>query len=121
MFRLQLMTRCSLHRPSTRVGYFTSMYSCIPLYIQLLWSSRFSSCSLPAVRTSSECVLCNRHLTPTYHKCPECEDGKLYDPAAQEAEKLEIHRLIASVNTSKLAERASFLRNGIASTRPPLK
>ncbi|WPG97344.1 Hypothetical protein R9X50_00011800 [Acrodontium crateriforme] len=49
------------------------------------------------------------------------KDENLFDPAAQEAERLEVNRLIASIDTAKLEEYASSLRNGIKSKIPALQ
>ncbi|CRG86706.1 hypothetical protein PISL3812_03716 [Talaromyces islandicus] len=92
-----------------------------------MWSCDFDDCDKPSVRKYGECILCDRHLCAKhlraeYHKCPEWEDEKLYDPAAREAERREITALLRKINISALLSRASVLRNGVScSTRRPLQ
>lgn len=90
-----------------------------------MWTCDFTSCQNPAVRTLGECVLCNRHLCSehlqdAFHNCPKWEDADAYDPAAREAEAVELSKLIDKINTRALAARASDLRQGIPCSIPPL-
>ncbi|KZF20990.1 hypothetical protein L228DRAFT_212804 [Xylona heveae TC161] len=91
-----------------------------------MWSCDFQDCEKPCVRNAGECILCDRHLCSIhlgveYHQCPRWEDEKAYDPAAGEAERKEINRLIDKINISALAARASQLRNGISCSIPHLQ
>ncbi|BCS29694.1 uncharacterized protein APUU_71264A [Aspergillus puulaauensis] len=90
-----------------------------------MWGCDFEACDKPCVRTYGQCVLCDRHLCAKhlraeYHKCPEWEDEKSYDPAAREAEQKEMTALLGKINVTVLLSRASSLRNGVPSctTRP---
>ncbi|KAL4937611.1 hypothetical protein BDV06DRAFT_215735 [Aspergillus oleicola] len=83
-----------------------------------MWSCDFENCNQPSVRIYGECIICNHHLCAIhlgqqYHKCPQWEDEKLYDPAAQEAERKEITSLLNKINVEALLSRASHLREGV--------
>ncbi|KAI1178480.1 hypothetical protein F4777DRAFT_537776 [Nemania sp. FL0916] len=90
-----------------------------------MWTCDVASCGKPAVRRLGDCVLCNSHLCsdhvkPEFHTCPKWEDADRYDPAFREAEANELTELIAKINTSALASRASHLRRGVPCSIPPL-
>ncbi|KAI1410391.1 hypothetical protein F5Y13DRAFT_202162 [Hypoxylon sp. FL1857] len=91
-----------------------------------MWTCGFPSCQNPAVRNQGDCVLCNRHLCAnhlrdTFHKCPKWEDADTYDPAARAAEEDELTKLIEKISTPALEARASYLRQGIPCSVPPLR
>ena len=87
------------------------------------WNCSVSSCTKPAVRNAGDCILCNRHLCCLHvqspaHSCPVWTDGEAYDAVAADAEKREVHGLLARTNTAALAARASALRHGMPCTVP---
>ncbi|KAH9904130.1 hypothetical protein F4778DRAFT_734090 [Xylariomycetidae sp. FL2044] len=91
-----------------------------------MWTCDFAACGKPSVRILGECALCNRHLCSehlqhAYHRCPKWEDADAYDPAAREAEASELAVLIKKINTQALASRASYLRQGMPCSIPPLQ
>ncbi|KAF2275683.1 uncharacterized protein EI97DRAFT_420100 [Westerdykella ornata] len=91
-----------------------------------MWACDSDGCSKPAVRNAGDCILCNRHLCSLhlqspYHQCPSWEDADHYDPAAGEAERKEIERLLQKINKEALAARASELRDGMPCTIPALQ
>ncbi|UNI22500.1 hypothetical protein JDV02_008385 [Purpureocillium takamizusanense] len=91
-----------------------------------LWDCDFEGCDGPAVRNVGDCVLCNRHLCSTHirpglHSCPQWKDADAYDPAAKDAERRELTKLIEKIDTHALAARASLVRHGMRCTIPPLQ
>ncbi|KAF9767663.1 hypothetical protein IL306_015140 [Fusarium sp. DS 682] len=91
-----------------------------------LWTCDYESCDRPSVRTLGDCVLCDRHLCsnhlrPQFHNCPRWEDSNSCEPAAWDAEKRELTKLIEGIDTHALEARASRLRQGVPCCIPPLQ
>ncbi|KAF7630233.1 hypothetical protein AFLA_010860 [Aspergillus flavus NRRL3357] len=80
-----------------------------------MWTCDFKDCDRPAVRSEGGCIICDRHLCVKHidHECPTWQDGESYDPAAQEAERKEITRLLKSLDLSALLSRARSTRSSV--------
>ncbi|KAF9882887.1 hypothetical protein FE257_004924 [Aspergillus nanangensis] len=85
-----------------------------------MWKCDSKGCDRTSVRSGGECVICDRHLCVKHmvHECPRWQDGEQYDMAARESERIEISRLLESLDLPALLSRASLLRGGITCHSP---
>ncbi|KAI0097197.1 hypothetical protein GGR51DRAFT_484459 [Nemania sp. FL0031] len=87
-----------------------------------LWLCGWDDCRQPAVQRAGDCSLCDKHLCRTHlrdewHKCPKPEeDWENYASQYAAAESRQINELCRRINSAKLRERASLLREGVPCT-----